>query len=246
MKTRYKILLVIAMTLFVYGGLYLAISSGLMLDFNDNSSKTTDAQIQTEELIVEKIEDTPSASVTQRVGVQFLSIDPRSTIPEKYHEVKAANYSWIQRLLTDGETMVNEKELNEYFKIIDADSNVKFGITMDDGSVEYYSIFFYEVQNMDPSRHYIKVYPLYDQPTKNLRTVSTESNSWLTKLSDDRFSWVLVDENTYNDYKNLVLEGNHLRMMNSDGIFENVRLQYAGANSAVQPTDYSEHEEDEH
>jgi len=233
------------LSIFILSGIVaiVATMSGLMLSYNDSTTNTTTALEPTEELVVEKISDTPRPSDTMRVGVQFLAIDPRNEEPDKYHEVKVDRYAWIQRLLTDGETIVNEKELEEYFSIVDSDNNPKFGVTMHDGTVEYYTISFYEVQNFDLDRHYIKVYPLYDQSTKNLRHLEQEDSSWMTELSKDRFRWVLVDDAIYDKYKNATLEGKQFNIMTAKGIFENVELRYAGADSTVKPSFAHESEE---
>lgn len=154
------------------------------------SSTSEEIEISNTTSIPEAESENPPLPVdAPRTGVPFLIAYPLAMKPTNYHEIDVNTNSWISRAIKNGETVISEQEIKDFFSIAE-DRNYFFGVKSNDVT-KYYEIEYREVP-ISMELHNIKAYRLEVVPDTFI-PVDMSNNSWLKKAIENEFRWIQID-----------------------------------------------------
>lgn len=149
-------------------------------------------------------------------GVPTLAMNESPSEKTNYHELNPKDFTWLQRLVENNETIVNDKEIREFFDV--SEDNYLYKVN---GVV--YTIHYTDNPTVRLDQHYVKVMPL-DNLSEDARTVTSSENIWLQKGLSNPYKWVEVSSAELADYKTFSKDGRNISV---DGTGYNLR--YLGA-----------------
>lgn len=193
---------------------------------------TLDEQITTQEkphmeFSVEPSSVEPPNATEPWQGVPMLRANVAFDQDSKALELDTKTYSWLERAVRNGETIVTDRELNEFFAIADGNYNFKV-------NSEVYKLSFNHA-NIRLDQHYVKAFP-YDEPRLTVKEASFAENTWMQKATNHPYDWIQISESEANSLMNFKLTGSDVRTLNGD-----VRVQYIGPLSEeVRSVDYKD------
>jgi len=149
-------------------------------------------------------------------GVPTLAMNEAPYSDAKYNEVDSKKYPWLQRLIENSETIVNDREIKEFFDV--SDGNYLYKV---DGKL--YTIHYTDNPTVRLDTHYVKLMPLDNVPT-DARNVASVSDSWLQKAMSNPYKWVEISETDLADFKQFSKDGRNISIDETG-----YNLRYIGA-----------------
>lgn len=147
-------------------------------------------------------------------GVPMLRANEAPAKQESFNAVSTEKFPWLDRVITKGEAIVNDEELEEFFKISDGN----FYYLVDS---QMYLLSFNHA-NIRLDQHYVKAFP-YDDEKPGLKSANTEANPWLQKATSSPYKWIQISEAEANSFMNFKVTGTDVSTVNSD-----MRISYVG------------------
>ena len=150
-------------------------------------------------------------------GVPMLQAGIASLDQEKFHEVSVEKYPWLGRAIQNGEAIVSDREVEEFFVLSNDNYYYKVGSEM-------YFVNYVDA-NIRLDTHYVKAFP-YDDAVDNAKSLDVSNVSWIQKALNDPYAWVEIPESDYNSFMDFKSTGADIRTVDGD-----FNLRYVGANS---------------
>ena len=185
-----------------------AIASGLMFD-----------QTQNQVDVLLKSNQSYPHEIPHWQGVPTLAMNPSPSDRTDFHELKGTEFTWLQRLVENRETIVHNKELKEFFEYSEDVYLYKI-------NGQLYTIHYTVNPSIRLDEHYVKVFQS-DEISSDSRTVSSEHHTWLQRAISDPYDWILISETELNDYKSFVNSSQDITINNTG-----YHLRYLGADLA--------------
>lgn len=150
-------------------------------------------------------------------GVPMLRLGEVIGDKTKYNQVSTGQYDWLDRVIKQGETIVSDKEVEEFFEV--RNGNPYFRV---DSEMYFIS---YSDAKIRLDTNYIKAYP-YDLPKLDSKTLNVSEYSWLEKAINNPYEWIEISTDEYNTFKNFERTGTDVRTEKGD-----YSIRYVGENS---------------
>lgn len=209
----------------VVAGALVAISL-LTVGVMTSSGQTTALTNESHQSVNEEINAQKPNEIQIRTGIPELrSFENAYSDAINYSTVKEGQYSYLDRAIKKGSTLISNIEMDEYFKTFSA-NGYRFAITSNEGATKYYTINYFE-QPISLEKHNVLI-SIKDNLDSSRKDLSKAEMTKLSKAIDKPFRWIEVDNNAAMALlARAAVDGNEFNVTTNEG-YKTVRVMYIG------------------
>ncbi|AIF85395.1 hypothetical protein NTE_03367 [Candidatus Nitrososphaera evergladensis SR1] len=165
--------------------------------------------------------------IRYRTGIPTLtSFENNFSDSIDYYKVKEGQYSYLDRAIQKGTTLLSNTEMDEYFKTF-SDKGYKFAVTSADGIMtRYYTINYFEPP-ISLSNHNVLI-SILDKLDSSRQDLSQAETTYLSDAINRPYRWTQIGDSAASDIvKRISAQSNEFNVPTSQGE-KTMRIMYIG------------------
>lgn len=202
----------------------IGIIAAMLIQASQTSVRATQPQ---QALREESAAESKPNEIQYRTGIPTLTSfqNSYSGSISDYYQINQGQYSYLDRAIQKGTTLLSNSEMDEYFKTF-SDKGYKFAVTSLDGTTKYYTINYFEPP-ISLDRHNVLI-SILDKADSSRQALPAAEAGYLSAAIDKPYRWVQIDDNAATAIvKQIAADGYELNTTTSEGQ-KTVRIMYIG------------------
>lgn len=215
----------VRMKAFAYSLIGAVVAIGLLYAAIITQTNNNAATGSPQELLQETTEIMPN-EVSFRTGIPTLtSFETSYSESIDYYQIEEGQYTYLERAIQKGTTLISEAEMDEYFKTF-SDKGYNFAVALKDGTKGYYAINYFEPP-ISLDKHNILL-SIKDDVSASAKALPTENVAYLSEAIERPFRWVQIDDTAALSLNKVTAEDGNTFNISTDEGEKTVRMMYLG------------------